>query len=150
MKSDLAIAALIRSRMTELGLSRGEFAKRLRYKNVAKGIRRIDALCARYCECGQIAVDEVPNRLIAGVVPELIATVIVVAVSEYVRELAQRDSSVRFETDIVRIIKFMCVPESAAHLNGRLFRSDVITLGYRSSSLQVQLRAQSVPNLCPV
>jgi hypothetical protein len=31
MKSDLAVAALIRSRMTELGLSRGEFAKRLRY-----------------------------------------------------------------------------------------------------------------------
>ena len=45
MKSDLAIAALIRSRMTELGLSRGEFAKRVGYKNRAKGIRRIDALC---------------------------------------------------------------------------------------------------------
>jgi hypothetical protein len=45
MKSDLAIAALIRSRMTELGLSRGEFAKRLGYKNIAKGIRRIDVLC---------------------------------------------------------------------------------------------------------
>jgi hypothetical protein len=40
MKSDLAIAALIRSRMTEVGLSRGEFAKRLGYKNIAKGIRR--------------------------------------------------------------------------------------------------------------
>jgi hypothetical protein len=45
MKSNLAIATLIRSRMTELGLSRGEFAKRLGYKNLAKGIRRIDALC---------------------------------------------------------------------------------------------------------
>jgi hypothetical protein len=45
MKSDLAIAALIRSRMLELGLSRGEFVKRLGYKNIAKGIRRIDALC---------------------------------------------------------------------------------------------------------
>ena len=41
MKSDLAIAALIRSRLTELGLSRGEFVKRLGYKNIAKGIRRI-------------------------------------------------------------------------------------------------------------
>jgi hypothetical protein len=29
MKSDLAIATLIRSRLTELGLSRGEFVKRL-------------------------------------------------------------------------------------------------------------------------
>ena len=45
MKSDLAIATLIRSRMIELGLSRGEFAKRLGYRNIAKGIRRIDALC---------------------------------------------------------------------------------------------------------
>jgi hypothetical protein len=44
MKSDLAIAALIRSRLTELGLSRGEFAKRLGYKNIAKGIRRIEKL----------------------------------------------------------------------------------------------------------
>ena len=44
MKSDLAIAALIRSRTTELGLSRGEFAKRLGYKNVAKGIRRATAI----------------------------------------------------------------------------------------------------------
>jgi hypothetical protein len=31
--------------MAELGLSRGEFAMRLGYKNIAKGIRRIDALC---------------------------------------------------------------------------------------------------------
>ena len=45
MKSDLAIATLVRSRMIELGLSRGEFAKRLGYKNIAKGIRRIDVLC---------------------------------------------------------------------------------------------------------
>jgi hypothetical protein len=45
MKSDLAIATLVRSRMAELGLSRGEFAKRLGYKNLAKGIRRIDAMC---------------------------------------------------------------------------------------------------------
>ena len=45
MKSDLAIASLIRSRMTELGLSRGELAKRLGYKNLPKGIRRMDVLC---------------------------------------------------------------------------------------------------------
>ncbi len=45
MKSDLAIATLVRSRMAELCLSRGEFAKRLGYKNLAKGIRRIDAMC---------------------------------------------------------------------------------------------------------
>ena len=45
MKSNLAIATLIRSRMTELGLTRGELSKRLGYKNIAKGIRRIDVLC---------------------------------------------------------------------------------------------------------
>ena len=48
MKSNLAIATLIRSRMTELGLSRGEFAKRLGYKNLAKGIP-----CARATSKGR-------------------------------------------------------------------------------------------------
>jgi hypothetical protein len=42
MKSNLAIATLIQTRMTELGLSRGEFTKRLGYKNVAKGIRHME------------------------------------------------------------------------------------------------------------
>ena len=61
MKSNLAIATLIQSRMTELGLSRGEFAKRLGYKNIAKGIRRIDALCE-----GDITGEHsrLPDRLI--------------------------------------------------------------------------------------
>ena len=36
MKSNLAIATLIRSRMTELDLSRGEFAKRLGYRMLQK------------------------------------------------------------------------------------------------------------------
>src|SRR5258705_1057143 len=102
-------------------------------------VRRIDTLRARDVERRQIAVDEVANRLIARVVPQLITTVIVVAVSEYVRELAQQHRAVRRKSDVVRVIKFVSVPESAAHFDGRLFRSDVITLGYRSSSLQVQL-----------
>jgi len=63
MKSDLAIATLIRSRMTELGLSRGEFAKRLGYKNVAKGIRRIDALCAGDLEGTKQFLDVLPQSL---------------------------------------------------------------------------------------
>jgi len=50
MKSDLAIATLIRSRMTELGRSRGEFAKRLGYKNIAK---EIDNLAAAVFTSGQ-------------------------------------------------------------------------------------------------
>jgi hypothetical protein len=63
MKSDLAIATLIRSRMTELGLSRGEFAKRLGYKNIAKGIRRIDALCEGDVEGTKQFLDVVPRAL---------------------------------------------------------------------------------------
>jgi transcriptional regulator with XRE-family HTH domain len=63
MKSDLAIAALIRSRMTELGLSRGEFAKRLGYKNIAKGIRRIDALCEGDIEGTKQLLDVLPQAL---------------------------------------------------------------------------------------
>jgi plasmid maintenance system antidote protein VapI len=63
MKSDLAIAALIQSRMTELGLSRGEFAKRLGYKNLAKGIRRIDALCEGDIEGTNQFLDVLPRAL---------------------------------------------------------------------------------------
>ena len=63
MKSDLAIATLIRSRMTELGLSRGEFAKRLGYKNIAKGIRRIDALCEGDINGTKQFLDMLPQAL---------------------------------------------------------------------------------------
>ena len=63
MKSDLAIAALIRSRMAELGLSRGEFAKRLGYKNIAKGIRRIAVLCDGDLEGTKHFLDVLPQDL---------------------------------------------------------------------------------------
>ena len=63
MKSDLAIATLIRSRMTELGLSRGKFAKRLGYKNIAKGIRRIDAMCKGDVEGTKQFLDVLPQVL---------------------------------------------------------------------------------------
>jgi hypothetical protein len=63
MKNDLAIATLIRSRMTELGLSRGEFAKRLGCKNIAKGIRRIDALCEGDIKGTKQFLDVLPQAL---------------------------------------------------------------------------------------
>ena len=63
MTSDLAIATLIRSRMTELGLSRGEFAKRLGYKNIAKGIRQIDASCDGDIEGAKQFLDTQPQAL---------------------------------------------------------------------------------------
>ena len=63
MKSNLAIATLIQTRMTELGLSRGEFTKRLGYKNIAKGIRRIDALCDGDLEGTKHFLDVLPQAL---------------------------------------------------------------------------------------
>jgi hypothetical protein len=81
MKSDLAIATLIRSRMTELGLSRGEFAKRLGYKNIAKGIRRIDALCEGDLEGTKQFLDVLPQAL------ETSGETVKLALDQTVREL---------------------------------------------------------------
>ena len=81
MKSNLAIATLIRSRMTELGLSRGEFAKRLGYKNVAKGIRRIDALCEGDIDGTKQFLDVLPQAL------ETSADTVKRALDQTVREL---------------------------------------------------------------
>ena len=38
---------LIRHRMQNLGITRGELARRMGYANVAKGCRRMDQICAR-------------------------------------------------------------------------------------------------------
>ena len=81
MKSDLAIATLIRSRMTELGLSRGEFAKRLGYRNIAKGIRRIDVLCDGDLEGTKHFLDVLPQAL------ETSAETVKRALDQTVREL---------------------------------------------------------------
>jgi hypothetical protein len=81
MRSDLAIAALIRSRMTKLGLSRGEFAKRLGYKNIAKGIRRIEALCEGDFEGTKQVFDGLPQAL------ETSAETVTLALHQTVREI---------------------------------------------------------------
>ena len=81
MKSDLAIAALIRSRLTELGLSRGEFAKRLGYKNIAKGIRRIDDLCEGNIEGTKQFMEVLPQAL------ETSAEIVTLALDQMVREI---------------------------------------------------------------
>ena len=70
-----------RSRMTELGLSRGEFAKRLGYKNVAKGIRRIDALCEGDIDGTKHFLDALPRAL------ETSAETVKLALDQTVREL---------------------------------------------------------------
>jgi hypothetical protein len=81
MKSNLAIAALIRSRMAEFGLSRGEFVKRLGYKNVAKGIRRIDALCDGDIEGTKQFLEVLPQAL------ETSAEIVKRVLDQTVREL---------------------------------------------------------------
>ena len=81
MKSNLAIAALVHSRMIELGLSRGEFAKRLGYKNIAKGIRRIDALCDGDIEGTKQFLDALPQAL------ETSAETVTLALDQTVRKL---------------------------------------------------------------
>ena len=81
MKSDLAIAALIRSRLTELGLSHGEFVKRLGYKNIAKGIRRIDVLCEGNIEGTKHFIDVLPQAL------ETSAEIVTLALDQTVREI---------------------------------------------------------------
>ena len=81
MKSDLAIATLIRSQLTELGLSRGEFVKRLGYKNIAKGIRRIDVLCEGNIEGTKQFMDVLPQAL------ETSAEIVTLALDQTVRDL---------------------------------------------------------------
>jgi hypothetical protein len=81
MKSDLAIATLVRSRMIELGLSRGELAKRLGYKNIAKGIRRIDAWRDGDLEGTKQFLNVLPQAL------ELSAETVKRALDQTVREL---------------------------------------------------------------
>jgi hypothetical protein len=81
MKSDLAIATLIRIRMIELGLSRGKLAKRLGYKNIAKGIRRIDALRDGDIKWTKQFLDVLPQAL------EISAETVKRALEQTVREL---------------------------------------------------------------
>ncbi|MGB8901090.1 MAG: hypothetical protein WCC90_18430 [Methylocella sp.] len=81
MKSDLAIATLVRSRMIELGLSRGELAKRLGYKNLAKGIRRIDVLCGGDVEGTKQFLDALPQAL------QISAEIVKGALDQTVREI---------------------------------------------------------------
>jgi len=93
MKSDLAIATLVRSRMIELGLSRGELAMRLGYKNLAKGIRRIDALRDGDLEGTKQFSDVLPQAL------EISAETVERALDQTVRELELAEKQETEERD---------------------------------------------------
>jgi len=75
--------------MTELGLSRGEFAKRLGYKNIAKGIRRIEGLCEGDIDGTEQFWDVLPQAL------ETSADTVKRALDQTVREieLAEKETS---------------------------------------------------------
>ena len=42
---EMTLGQLIHQRMQELGIGRGELARRMGYANIAKGCRRIDQIC---------------------------------------------------------------------------------------------------------
>ena len=44
---ELSLVQLIRERMQDLGITRGELARHMGYANIAKGCRRLDQICAR-------------------------------------------------------------------------------------------------------
>ena len=45
-RTDLPLSILIRKRCQDLGLSRSELVRRCGYKNISKGLRRLDQVCA--------------------------------------------------------------------------------------------------------
>ena len=72
--NQLAIVALILERSAALGLSRAHLVRRAGFKNVAKGLRRLDQLCAGELKAtvsliaGLPAALELPLEVIAGAV----------------------------------------------------------------------------------
>jgi hypothetical protein len=66
---------------TELGLARGELVKRLGYKNLAKGIRRIDALREGHIVGTKELLDVLPQAL------EISAETVTRALDQTVREI---------------------------------------------------------------
>lgn len=59
----LSLDQLIRQRLKELGITRGELARRLGYVNIAKGCRRIDQVCRGDVEMAEKLRDELVRGL---------------------------------------------------------------------------------------
>ena len=59
----LAIQTLILDRCRELGLSRSELVRRAGFKNVAKGIRRLDELCGGELQKTEWLMKGLPSAL---------------------------------------------------------------------------------------
>ena len=63
IKTDLPLSILIRKRCHDLGLSRGELVLRCGYKNMSKGLRRLDQVCAGEFERAGALLARLPDAL---------------------------------------------------------------------------------------
>ena len=60
---DLPIGLLISTRQRELGITTAEIARRVGYRNIGKGIRRINELCQGDFRAAQFIVAGLPTPL---------------------------------------------------------------------------------------
>jgi hypothetical protein len=95
MNTALPLGLLIESRMSELNLSRASFVTRLGYKNIAKGIRRLEALCRGDIEGTKQLLERLPQALVIS------AEAVELAVEKSLREIAsaqRQERELREET----------------------------------------------------
>lgn len=81
----LAIARLIEARARKLGMSRADLVRRAGYRNVAKGIRRLDELCNGNAASAKSLVEGLPEAL--DLPPDLVAQ----ALEKTASELKERE-----------------------------------------------------------
>jgi hypothetical protein len=83
----LAITTLITSRCQELGLTRAQLVKRTGYKNVSKGVRRLEELLLGELQSNKYLIQGLPAAL------NLPANIIACAVEETRRQIAQEEEA---------------------------------------------------------
>ena len=87
-RTELPLAALVAERCRELGLRRSEVAARCGYKNIAKGIRRLDQVSAGAFEKADALLHGLPNAL------DLSARIVQEAIDETIRQIAAEKEAV--------------------------------------------------------
>jgi hypothetical protein len=88
-RADLPLTTLIRQRSQELGLSRSELVRRCGYKNISKGIRRLDQVYAGEFEKAGALLRRLPEAL--DLPPEAIQE----AIDATIRQIAE-EADTRF------------------------------------------------------
>src|SRR5712671_3473521 len=91
----LPIHDLVEIRLRELGIRRNEFARRCGFKNIAKGIRRIEAMCS-----GDL--DSAPSRMILKALPvalEVSDDIVSAAVRETAASVEESERKATAERD---------------------------------------------------